>query len=156
MSSPFAQPVRRREVLLPPPTVFAVVALMFVHGTVGTLASYLPFNAPLDVTLPLIEIAIVAYAAAVWRLFATRTYAWSTFFAVARPTLLAAGTPAVIIEFAFYYDQTGGRSLAILSTGLVLFVLDLALLLGYSVARNEPLAEPEPEVEPYLPFGHGS
>jgi len=154
MASPFAQPARRREVLLPPPNVFAVVTLMLVLGAVGTLASYLPFNAPLDVTLPLIELAIVVYAAAVWRLFATRTYAWSIFFAVARPTCLAAGTAAALIEFAFYYDETGGRSLAILTTGLVLFVLDLSLLLGYSVARNEPLQEPEPE--PYFPFGHGS
>jgi hypothetical protein len=154
MSSPFAQTTRQTGVLLPPPNAFAIVTLMLVLGAVGTLASYLPFNAPLDVTLPLIEVAIVLYAAAVWRLFATRTYAWSTFFAVARPTLLAAGTAAVIIEFAFYYDKTGGRSLAILSTGLALFVLDLALLLGYSVARNEPLQEPEPEL--YFPFGHGT
>ncbi len=154
MASPFAQPERQQGVPLPPPDAFAVVTLMLVFGAIGTLAAYLPFNAPLEVTLPLIEVAIAVYAAAVWRLFATRTYAWSTFLAVARPTLLAAGTAAAIVELAFYYDKTGGRSLAILSTGLVLVVLDLALLLGYSVARNEPL--PEPEVEPYLPFGHGS
>jgi hypothetical protein len=154
MSSPFEPTVRKRDVLLPPPNAFAIVTLMLVLGAVGTLASYLPFNAPLEVTLPLIELALVVYAAAVWRLFATRTYAWSTFFGVARPTFYAAGTAAVIIELAFYYDKTGGRSLAILSTALALIVLDLALLLGYSVARNEPIAEPEPE--PYLPFGHGS
>jgi hypothetical protein len=130
------------------------VTLMLVLGALGTLASYLPFNGPLDVTLPLIEIAVVTYAAAVWRLFATRTFAWPTFFAVARPVFFAAGTAAVVIELAFLHDKTGGRSLAILSTGLALIVLDLSLLLGYSVARNEPLPEPEPE--PYVPFGHGS
>jgi hypothetical protein len=154
MESPFAQPTRQKGVLLPPPNVFAVLSLMLVLGTLGTLASYLPFNAPLEVTLPLIEVAVVAYAAAAWRLFATRTYAWSTFLRVARPAFLAAATAAVLIEFAFYYDKTGGRSLAILSTGLALIVLDVSLLLGYSVARNEPLVEPEPE--PYVPFGHGS
>ena len=154
MSSPFSQSAPQRGVLLPPPNVFAVVTLMLVLGAIGTLASYLPFNGPLDVTLPLIELAIVVYAVAVWRLFATRTYAWSTFFAVARPAFLASGTAALMIEFAFYYDNTGGRSLAILTTGLVLLVLDLSLLLGYSVARNEPLLEPE--AEPYVPFGHGS
>jgi hypothetical protein len=153
MASPFA-PSTTKGVLLPPPNAFAIVALMFVLGTLGTLAAYLPFNAPLEVTLPLIEVALVMYAAAVWRLLRTRTYAWPTFFAVARPTFLAAGTAAVLIEFAFYYDKTGGRSLAILSTALALIVLDLALLLGYSVARHEPLQEPEPE--PYVPFGHGS
>jgi hypothetical protein len=151
-----ASPLSRspRGVTLPPPNVFAAATLMLVLGAVGTLASYLPFNAPLDVTLPLLELAIVVFAGAVWRLFATRSYAWSAFFAVARPAFLAVGTAAAIIEFAFYYDKTGGRSLAILSTALVLIVLDLPLLLGYSVARNEPLREPEPE--PYLPFGHGS
>jgi hypothetical protein len=156
MPSPFAQSASQRGVLLPPPNVFAVVTLMLVLGAIGTLASYLPFNGPLDVTLPLVELAIVVYAAAVWRLVATRTYVWSTFFAVARPAFLASGTAALMIEFAFYYDKTGGRSLAILTTGLVLFVLDLSLLLGYSVARNEPLSEPEVEAESYLPFGHGS
>jgi hypothetical protein len=154
MSSPLDESPRQRGVQLPPPNVFAAVTLMLALGAVGTLAAYLPFNAPLDVTLPLTELAIVVYAAAVWRLVTTRTYAWSTFLAVARPAFLAVGTAAVIIEFAFYYDKTGGRSLAILSTALGLFVLDLPLLLGYSVARNEPLAEPEPE--PYVPFGHGS
>jgi hypothetical protein len=156
MSTPFAQPTRQRGVLLPPPNVFAVVTLMLVLGAIGTLASYLPFNGPLDVTLPLIELAVLLYAVAVWRLIATRTYAWATFFAVARPAFLTSGTAAVMIEFAFYYDKTGGRSLAILSTGLALFVFDLSLLLGYSVARNDPLVEPEIEPEPYVPFGHGS
>ena len=147
MASPFT-PASQKGVLLPPPYAFAVLTLMLVLGALGTLASYLPFNAPLDVTLPLIEVAAVAYAAAVWRLVATRSYAWATFFRVARPAFLAVGLPAVVIEFAFYYDKTGGRSLAILTTGLVLFVLDLSLLLGYSVARNEPIRPPAREPYP--------
>jgi hypothetical protein len=153
MASPFAPPPAK-GVVLPAPNVFAALTLMFVFATLGTLAAYLPFNAPLEVTLPLIEIALLAFAVAVWRLLATRTFAWPSFFAVARPAFLATATAAVIIELAFLYDKTGGRSLAILSTGLALIVVDLPLLLGYSVARNEPLVEPEPE--PYVPFGHGS
>jgi Na+/glutamate symporter len=153
MASPFAPPASR-GVVLPTPDVFAVMTLVLVLGALVTLFSHLPYNPPLDVTLPLVEIAVVVYAVAVWRLFATRTYAWPAFLAVARPAFAAAATAAAIVELAFVYDKTGGRSLAILSTGLALIVLDLSLLLGYSVARNEPLLEPEPE--PYVPFGHGS
>jgi hypothetical protein len=155
MSSPFDRPLGpQKGVLMPPPSVFAVVVLMLVLGAIGTLASYLPGPAPLDVTLPLIEVALVAFAVAVWRLFLTRTYAWATFFAVARPAFWASATGAGIVELTFRHDDTTGWSFAILSTGLVLIALDLPLLLGYSVARHVPM--PEPEKEAYPIFGSGS
>ena len=101
--------------------------------------------------LPLLEVAAVSYVLAVWRLVRTRTYAWATFLAIAKPAIVAATVAAAIIEFAFLYDNTSGWALVILTSGLVLIVLDLPVLLGYSVARNEPLQAPAPE--PYPPFG---
>ncbi len=155
MSNPFNQPASPKTgVPIPPPNAFAVLVLVLVLIAIGTVASYLPGPAPLDVTLPVMEVALVAYAGAVWRLFGTRTYAWPTFFAVARPAFWASATGALIIEFAFHHDDTAGWSSAILSTGLALIVLDLPLLLGYSIARNDPTPEPEPE--PYPTFGSSS
>jgi hypothetical protein len=40
-----------------------------------------------------------------------------------------------MIEYAFLRNHTGGEELALLTWGLVLFVLDVPLLLGFGVAR---------------------
>jgi hypothetical protein len=123
---------------LPEPNMIAVVSIVLVFLTIGTLASYLPRQAPLSATVPLLALAIVVGAVAVGRLVAGRMFAWSTFLTVAKPALIAVATAAGIIEFAFLYDQTRGSSLAILTGGLLVIVVELPLLLAYSVARHEP------------------
>ena len=123
---------------LPEPNLIAVVSIVLVFFTIGTLASYLPRQAPLRATVPLLALSIAVGLVAGGRLVAGRTFAWSTFLNVAKPALIAVATAAGIIEFAFLYDQTRGSSLAILTGGLLVIVVELPLLLAYSVARHEP------------------
>jgi hypothetical protein len=123
---------------LPEPNIIAVASIVLVFFAIGTLASYLPRQAPLSATVPLLAAAILVGLVALQRLLAGRTFAWSTFWVVAKPSLLAVATAAGFIEFAFLYDQTRGSSLAILTGGLLVIVVELPLLLAYSVARHEP------------------
>lgn len=123
---------------LPEPNLIAVASIVLVFFTIGTLASYLPRHAPLSATLTLLAAAVVVGLVAVWRLVAGRTFGWATFLNVARPALLAVATAAGFIEFAFLYDKTRGSSLAILTGGLLVILVELPLLLAYSVARHEP------------------
>jgi hypothetical protein len=125
---------------LPEPSVIAVASIVLVFFTIGTLASYLPRRAPLAATVTLLTLAVFVGLVAVWGLVVGRTFAWSSFTVVAKPALVAVATAAGFIEFAFLYDKTRGSSLAILTTGLVLIVIELPLLLAYSVARHEPEA----------------
>jgi uncharacterized membrane protein len=123
---------------LPEPNVIAVVSIVLVFFAIGTLASYLPRHAPLAATVTLLVLAVVVGLAAVWRLVVSRVFARSTFAVVAKPALIAVATAAGFIEFAFLYDKTRGSSLAILTAGLIVIVIELPLLLAYSVARHEP------------------
>jgi hypothetical protein len=122
---------------LPEPNLIALLSIVLVFFAIGTLASYLPRHAPLSATVTLLALAIAVGAVAVVRLVAGRRFAWATFFNVARPALLAVATASGFIEFAFLYDRTRGSSLAILTGGLLVIVVELPLLLAYSVARHE-------------------
>jgi hypothetical protein len=123
---------------LPEPNLISVASVVLVFFTIGTLVSYLPDRAPLVATLTLLGLAIAALVLAVLRLVTGRTYPWQSFFVVARPAFFAVSAAAGFIEFAFIHDHMRGSSLAIATTGLALLVLNLPLLLGYSVARHEP------------------
>ena len=123
---------------LPEPNLISVASVVLVFFTIGTIVSYLPHKAPLGATVTLVGLALAAFLLAVLRLVTGRTYAWQSFFLVARPAFFAVSAAAGFIEFAFLYDHMRGSSLAIGTTGLALVALNLPLVLGYSVARHEP------------------
>ncbi len=62
-------------------------------------------------------------------------FAWASFFKVFRWTILAEGIVAGVLEFVFIFDGTRGAVLVLMSSTLVIFVLDLAVLFGFSVAQ---------------------
>ena len=64
---------------LPEPSVIAVASIVLVFFTIGTLASYLPRQAPLAATVTLLTLAVFVGLVAVWRLVVGRTFAWSSF-----------------------------------------------------------------------------
>jgi hypothetical protein len=64
-------------------------------------------------------------------------FAWSRFFQVMRWGLLAYGVIAGMIEFAFIYDKTHGGQLVVMTLMLMLFMLNVPVLIAFTVARYE-------------------
>jgi hypothetical protein len=110
-----------------------VLALMVIGGVY--VAAHLPSHVSL--ALPTI---LSALAGTLWVINAALLsripdFAWNSFFKVARWTLLAEGAVAAMLEYVFVFDGTRGSVLFLMSSALVIFVLDLSLLFGFSVAQ---------------------
>ena len=58
-------------------------------------------------------------------------------FQVARWALLAYAIIAGMIEFAFVFDHTRGSQLVVMTTMLALFMLNVPVLIGFTVARYQ-------------------
>ncbi len=122
---------------LPPVTEIGAAAMIAVAVGVIYNASYLPKHAQTGVA-----IAIVAVAAALeltnglllWRI---EDFAWARFRQVAGWALLAYAAIAGMIEFAFVFDHTRGTQLVILTLLLALFMLNVPVLIAFTVARYQ-------------------
>jgi len=64
-------------------------------------------------------------------------FAWSRFFQVGRWGLLAYALIAGMIEFAFVFDHTRGPQLLVMTLMLALFMLNVPVLIAFTVARYE-------------------
>jgi hypothetical protein len=129
--------VRPFERKLPPVTEIGAASMIAIASTVIYLSAYLPKRAPLGIAIALIAIA-TALQAVNWVLISRiRPFAWHRFFQVAAWTLLAYVVIAGMIEYAFLYDKTSGAQLVLLTLGLVLFVLNVPVLVAFTVARYQ-------------------
>jgi len=122
-----------------PPVAGAALASM-VLVIVGTI--YLAANIGRDPSLAtpvgldvVAALMLVGAAIVVSRI---EDFAWRIFFVVARWALLGYVVIAGMIEFVFIRDNTPAAQLATMTAGLVLFVLDVTLILAFSVARYQP------------------
>lgn len=120
---------------LPPVTEIGAASMVAIAGGVIYNASYLPKHAPFTGALIFVVIAaglVVANAVILTRL---REFAWDRFKQVAGWSLLAYAIIAGMIEYAFIYDHTRGRQLAILTIMLALFMINVPILIAFTVAR---------------------
>lgn len=140
-SVPTPPPVSTRGTVirdLPPVAETAVLSMVLV--IVGTI--YLAASVDGDPTMA-IPFGLEAGSALLWLGAVVVTsritdLAWRIFWVVARWSLLAYVVIAGMIEFAFIKDDTPGTQLLALTIGLVLFVLNVVLILAFSVARYQP------------------
>jgi len=122
---------------MPPVTEIGAGSMIAIAASVIYLASYLPKRAPLGPAIALIAVA-AGLQLVNWTLIARiRPFAWSRFFQVGRWTLLAYLVIAGMIEFAFIYDQTRGVQLVLMTLALALFVLNVPVLVAFTVARYQ-------------------
>jgi len=123
---------------LPPIAETALVSMVLV--IIGTI--YLAANIANDpsLTIPVVldVVAIVLLLAAAVVVSRIEDFAWRTFFVVARWAFLGYLVIAGMIELVFIIDDTPAAQLATLTTGLAIFVLDVTLILAFSVARYQP------------------
>jgi hypothetical protein len=132
-----AVPARLSDVRRPPIWECGVAALVLVVVSVVYLASYLPGKpntVPVYVLLAASTSLIVAQLVLIGSL---SSFSRSSFHAVAGWSLAAYVVIGGMIEYVFLRNHTSGEELALLTWGLALFVLDVPLILGFSVARYQ-------------------
>ncbi len=119
----------------------ATIAL--VAAGVIYLAAYLPRHAPLGPAAGLLVAAAAVLVANLVLLSRQPGFAWWRFRQVAGWTLLAYVVIGGMIEYAFIYDRTSGAVLAVMILLLLTFVLDVPILVAFTVARFEERARAE-------------
>jgi hypothetical protein len=132
-----AVPARPADIRRPPIWECGLAALVLVVVSVVYLASYLPGKPntiPVYVLLTASTLLIVAQLVLIGSL---SSFSRSSFHAVAGWSLAAYIVIGGMIEYVFLRNHTSGEELALLTWGLALFVLDVPLILGFSVARYQ-------------------
>jgi hypothetical protein len=122
---------------LPPVTEVGVASMIAIAGGVIFNASYLPKHAPTAASVAILVAAAALQVLNVFLLSRIRDFAWHRFRQVAGWTLLAYAIIAGMIEFAFVFDKTRGTQLVILTVMLALFMLNVPVLVAFTVARYE-------------------
>jgi hypothetical protein len=124
---------------LPPisQVAMAVIAVVVTGGIY--LAAYLPRRAPLGGAFALLAVAAGLLLWNVISLARIQHFAWNTFFLVGKWALLAYGIIAGMLEYVFVFDHTRGSILLVLTLMLAIFAVNIPMLLGFSVARYQPV-----------------
>jgi hypothetical protein len=122
---------------LPPVTEIGAASMVAVAVGVIYNAAYLPKHAQTWVAVAIIVVAAALQLANAFLLSRLRDFAWDRFKQVAAWSLLAYAVIAGMIEFAFVYDHTRGTQLAVLTVLLALFMLNVPVLIAFTVARYQ-------------------
>jgi 1,4-dihydroxy-2-naphthoate octaprenyltransferase len=122
---------------LPPVTEIGAASMIAIAGGVIYLAAYLPKHAPLVWALVLLALAAALQVTNIVLLSRLRDFAWDRFFQVGKWALLAYAVIAGMIEFAFVFDHTRGAQLAVMTAMLALFMLNVPVLIAFTVARYQ-------------------
>jgi hypothetical protein len=134
------------EQRLPPATLVAMTSLSLIVIAGIYLAAHLPEHVPLGPAIALVAVAALLLVGNVIALRRARGFAWWRFISVGRWALLAYAVIAGLIEYVFLRDELSGGPLVVLTCALVLFALNVAVLIGFTVARFE--TEPQAPAEP--------
>jgi hypothetical protein len=122
---------------LPPVTEVGALSMVVIAGGVIYLAAYLPKHAPLGIAVGFLIVAAALQVTNAVLLSRITDFAWPRFFQVAKWALLAYAVIAGMIEFAFVFDKTRGGQLVIMTLMLSLFMLNVPVLIAFTVARYQ-------------------
>jgi hypothetical protein len=120
---------------LPPITEIGAASMIAIAGGVIYVAAYLPKHAPLGFAVALLALAAALQLTNAFLLFRLRDFAWDVFFQVGGWALLAYAVIAGMIEYAFVFDKTRGVQLVVMTLMLALFMLNVPVLIAFTVAR---------------------
>ena len=132
------------EEKLPPVTPLAMLSLALIVAGGIYLASHLPEQVPIGPAAGLLIASGVVLAVNVGLLARAETFNWALFTGVAKWAFLAYAIIAGLIEYVFVKDGTRGAELVVLSCSLAVFAIHVPLLIGFTVARFQPLDAPQP------------
>jgi hypothetical protein len=120
---------------LPPVTEIGAASMISIAAGVIYLAAYLPKHAPIGVAIALLVLAAVLQLTNAVLLSRLDDFAWDRFFQVGGWALLAYAIIAGMIEYAFVFDKTRGTQLVVMTLMLALFMLNVPVLIAFTVAR---------------------
>ena len=124
---------------LPPVTQLAIASMaLIVIGGIW-IASHLPKHVPLGPAVALLVASAALIVVNVVLLLRVPSFNWPAFFLVAKWALLAYGITAGMLEWVFVKDGTRGGELVVLTLSLVVYAVHVPLLIGFTVARYQPL-----------------
>jgi hypothetical protein len=122
------------------PLAVASMAAIIIGGIY--IAGHLPQQFPLTPAVILLIVSLVLAGAALVMLRGLDQFSWPTFFTVGRWALLAYVVIAGMLEYVFVVDGVRGSTLILTTLMLAVYALDIPLILAFSVARYQPVAEP--------------
>ena len=126
---------------LPPVTEVAIASMaLIVIGGIW-IASHLPHHVPLGPAVALLAASAALIAVNVVSLRRVRGFNWGVFFLVAKWAALAYAITAGMLEYVFVKDGTSGGQLVVLTLSLVVYAIHVPLLIGFTVARYQPVDE---------------
>ncbi|MEA2269256.1 MAG: hypothetical protein QOD55_2753 [Solirubrobacteraceae bacterium] len=128
---------------LPPVTQLAVVSMALIVAGGIWIASHIPNDVPLGPAIALLAASALLMVVNIAWLARVPDFNWPLFFDVAKWALIAYCVIAAILEFVFVNDGTRGGVLVVLTLSLVVYAVHVPLLIGFTVARYEPLAPAE-------------
>ena len=124
---------------LPPVTEVAIASMaLIVIGGIW-IASHLPHHVPLAPAVVLLVASALLVVFNVVSLSRVPDFNWQTFFLVAKWAGLAYAITAGMLLYVFVKDGTSGGQLVVLTLSLVVYAIHVPLLIGFTVARYEPL-----------------
>jgi hypothetical protein len=125
-----------------------VLSMAFVIIGGIYMAAHLPVRPPLGPAAALVAAAGVVMLVNIVLLARVKDFAWPTFFLVGKWSLLAYAVITGMLEFIFVLDGTRGATLLLLTLMLVVFAVSVPVLLGFSVARYQPVPRAALERQP--------
>jgi len=120
---------------LPPVSEISVAILTLVIAGGVYLAAHLPKHVSLVPTTTAVVLAAALVVLNLYLLSRIPSFAWDKFMLVAKWTLLAYGIIAGTLEYIFIKDGVRGSVLALMTSALVLFAVNLPIHFGFTVAR---------------------
>lgn len=133
--------VRPIERELPPVIPLAMVSLALAVTGGVILAALSMSNPSLVLPTVLVVAAVVLEVAAAVMAATIRPFAWDRFRSVFLWALLAYVFQAGIIEYSFIRNDIPGGPLAVLTIGLVVFATDVPLMIAFTTARYQAVAD---------------
>lgn len=118
-------------------TELGMLSIGLVAAGVIDVAAHFPRHTSLVVPAVLLAAAAAVLAANLALIARRPGFAWWRFWQVAQWMLVVYLIVAGMIEFAFLYDRMRGGVLAVMTLLLGVFMLNVPLLVGYTVARFE-------------------
>ena len=124
---------------LPPVTQLAITSMALIVTGGIWIASHLPHHVPLAPAVVLLAASALLVVVNVVALRRVPGFNWGVFFLVAKWAGLAYAITAGILLYVFVNDGTSGGQLVVLALSLVVYAVHVPLLIGFTVARYDPL-----------------
>jgi len=124
---------------MPPVTSVAITSMALIVIAGIWIASHLPHHVPLGPAVALLAASAALVVVNVVSLLRVPDFNWGAFWLVAKWAGLAYAITAGMLGWVFVKDGTAGGQLVVVVLSLVVYAIHVPLLIGFTVARYQPL-----------------